>query len=389
MDRLYETMHRLLDNTTSKFFRYKYSDINWDNKMLGLVGPRGVGKTTLFLQHIKKQGLEDRSLFFFADDIYFSNHTMIDVAKDFYQNNGQFLYVDEVHKYPNWSKELKAMYDSFPDLHVYFTGSSILDIEKGETDLSRRAPKYTMQGLSFREFLALRYDIGIKPFSLDEILKQKISIPGVAHPLPLFKEYLKSGYYPFGQDPDFQIELSQVVNRTLEVDIPQFANMTASTGRKLKKLLILISTMVPFKPNISKLASQIQVSRNSLEDYLLCIEKAGLISQLRNKQSTLNTLGKTEKVYLDNTNLVFNLNDENINSGTVRETFFFNQMRVNNRVTASLLSDFVVDGITFEIGGRSKTKNQIAGIDNAYVVKDDIEYGHGNVIPLWTCGLNY
>lgn len=389
MDRLFETMHRLLDNTTSTFTRYKFNEINWTNRMLGLVGPRGVGKTTLFLQHIKEEQDSEACLFVSADDMYFADRTLFDVADSLNKSGRHFFYIDEVHKYANWSQELKAIYDSFPELHVYFTGSSILDIEKGEADLSRRAPKYSMQGLSFREYLALRYSINLEPLSLDEILANQATIPGVDHPLPLFDEYLKDGYYPFGIDPDFEIELSQVVNRTLEVDIPQYANMTAATGRKLKRLLALISTSVPFKPNLVKLASQVQVSRNNLEDYLLFIEKAGMIAQLRNATTSINSLGKVEKVYLDNTNLQYALSEDSVDIGTLRETFFFNQMRVRNKVVSSVIADFEIDGKTFEVGGKNKTKEQIKEADKGYVVKADIEYGHGNVVPLWAFGLNY
>lgn len=389
MDRLYETMHRLLANTTSNFHRYIDDRINWDNRMLGLVGPCGVGKTTLFLQHIKHTDQVNQTLFVSADNLYFSDHTLFDTAEAFNKNGGKYLYIDEVHKYPGWSRELKAMYDAFPDLHVYFTGSSILDIERGEADLSRRAPKYSMQGLSFREFLAMRYEIETPALSLEDILAHTAVIPGVDHPLVYFKEYLASGYYPFGQDPDFSIELGQVINRTLEVDIPQFANMTAATGRKLRKLLALISTLAPFKPSMTKLASQIEVSRNNLENYLLFIEKAGMIAQLREASTSINGFGKVEKVYLDNTNILYTLSDSIPDVGTVRETFFFNQMRVNQEVTSSSISDFQIGDHTFEVGGKSKGQKQIREATHGYVVKDDIEYGHGNVIPLWAFGLNY
>lgn len=389
MERLYENMRRLLANTSSEFFRYMYPRINWDNKMLGLVGPRGVGKTTLFLQHIRESGALEKSLFVSADNLYFSNHSLFDTAESFFKNGGEFFYIDEVHKYEGWSRELKAMYDSFPGLHIYFTGSSILDIEKGEADLSRRAPKYLMQGLSFREFLVLRHHIDVKVFSLDEILSNKATLPSVKHPLPYFKEYLANGYYPFGTDPEFEIELGQVITRTLESDIPQFANMNAATGRKLKRLMALISVMAPFKPNMSSLASKIESSRNNVEDYLLYMEKAGMIAQLRHKATGINILGKTEKVYLDNTNILMNLGDEASNTGTIRETFFLNQMRVNHAVTASLLADFEIDGITFEVGGKSKGRDQLKDATQGYVAKDDIEFGFGNTIPLWAFGLNY
>lgn len=389
MDRLYETMHRLLANTTSNFHRYVYDRINWDNRMLGLVGPRGVGKTTLFLQHIKRADQVNQTLFVSADNFYFSDHTLFDTAEIFNKSGGTYFYIDEVHKYEGWSRELKAIYDAFPDLHVYFTGSSILDIERGEADLSRRAPKYSMQGLSFREFLVMRYEIETPALSLEDILAHKAVIPGVDHPLVYFKEYLASGYYPFGQDLDFSIELEQVINRTLEVDIPQFANMTAATGRKLRKLLALVSTLAPFKPNMTKLASQIEASRNNLEDYLLLIEKAGMIAQLREASTSINGFGKIEKVYLDNTNILYTLSDSLPDVGTVRETFFFNQMRVNQEVTSSLISDFQIGDHTFEVGGKNKGQKQIREATQGYVVKDDIEYGHGNIIPLWAFGLNY
>lgn len=389
MDRLYETMQRLLANTTSEFHRYLYDQIKWDNHMLGLVGPRGAGKTTLFLQHIKETGEPHRSLFITADDMYFADHTLFETAETFYKNDGGFLYIDEIHKYEGWSRELKMIYDSFPTLHLYFTGSSVLDIEKGESDLSRRAPRYLMQGLSFREFMELRYQVYAPKLSLEEILAHKAALPGIDHPLPYFKEYLQGGYYPFGEDPDFELELNQVIARTCEVDIPQYANMNASTGYKLKRLLMLISTLAPFKPNMTKLASQVGVGRNNLEDYLRYLEKAGLIAQLRNPGSTINALGKLEKVYLDNTNILFNLSDATEEVGTVRETFFYNQMRVNHVVTASPLSDFQIGDRTFEIGGKNKGAKQIAEAQEGYVVKDDIEYGYGNVIPLWAFGLNY
>lgn len=389
MDRLYEFMQRQLANTTSGFYRYLYPDINWQNRMLGLIGPRGIGKTTLFLQHIKQKHSLNDTLYISADHMYFADHSLFETAEAFNRNGGAYLFIDEVHKYPSWSRELKAIYDSISDMKVYFTGSSILDIEKGEADLSRRAPKYSMQGLSFREYLAIRHGIDVPVFTLDEILNQQASIPGVKHPLPYFNDYLKTGYYPFGSDVDFGIELGQVITRTLEVDIPQFASMNTATGRKLKELMAIVSTLAPFKPNMVKLGSQTRISRNNIEDYLGYMEKAGMIAQLQTGAGGLGALGKIEKVYLDNTNILYNLSDGNEDVGTVRETFFFNQMRVNHLVTSSNLSDFCIGETTFEVGGKTKGSNQLRGVNEGYVVKDQIEYGHGNVIPLWAFGLSY
>ena len=389
MDKLYEYMRKRLDETESVFFRYIYDDIHWDNRMLGLVGPRGVGKTTLFLQHIKKYHSLGDTLYVTADHIYFSTHTLYETAETFNKNGGRYLFIDEVHKYDGWSRELKQMYDSFSDLHIYFTGSSILDIEKGEADLSRRAPQYLMQGMSFREFLKIRHNINCPVYSLSQILSGEASIPGVSHPLQYFREYLKDGYYPFGKDVDFEMELLQVITRTLEVDIPQFARMNISTGKKLRKLMAIIAGLVPYKPNMVNLGKQIQVSRNNVEDYLTYMAKAGMISILRDGTGGLGSLGKMEKVYLDNPNVMYVLAEGSPESGNVRETFFLNQMRVRNKVTSSPVSDFEIDGKTFEVGGKAKGKRQIADVEDGYVVKDDLEYGHGNVVPIWAFGLNY
>ncbi len=389
MQRLYEAMYRLLEQAPVKFHRYLYDEIKWDNHMLGIVGPRGVGKTTLMLQHLRESHTADEALYVSADNLYFTDHSLYDVAEELVRNGGRYFFIDEVHKYPDWSRELKAMYDSLPDLHVYFTGSSVLDIEKGQADLSRRAPKYVLQGLSFREYLAITHGIEAPCLSLDEILAGGPLLPQVEHPLPYFKDYLRRGYYPFGTDPDFETELEQVIVRTLESDIPQFAEMTAATGRKLLKLMTIISTLAPFKPNMTKLASQIQASRNSMEDYLLYMEKAGMIAQLRTGASGLGALGKAEKIYLDNPNIMYALVGEGQDVGNVRETFFFNQMRVRHTVTASKISDFEIAGATFEVGGKNKTQAQLKGAGRGYVVKDDVEYGHGNVVPIWAFGLTY
>lgn len=390
MERLFENMRRQLDAVReTPFRRYLYPRIKWDNRMLGLVGPRGVGKTTLFLQHIAEAHPDGGALYVSLDHMWFASNSLFDTADAFSKAGGTHLFVDEVHKYPGWSRELKAIYDSFPDMRVCFTGSSVLDIERGEADLSRRAPRYHMQGLSFREYLAIQHGVEMEPLGLEAVLANEARIPGVAHPLPLFEEYLRRGYYPFGSDEDFDMELGQVIGRTLEVDIPQFADMNAATGRKLKRLMAVVSTLAPFKPNMVQLASQIQVSRNNVEDYLGYMEKAGMIAQLRTGAGGLGALGKAEKVYLDNTNVLFNLSRGREDAGTVRETFFFNQMRVGHEVMASKAADFVVDGITFEVGGPGKTGAQVRGVESAYVVRDGIEVGFGRVVPLWAFGLCY
>lgn len=388
MDRLQDRFSKLLGETSDDFLRYMYSRIDWNRRMIGLTGPRGVGKTTMVLQHAKKTLPRESSLYVTAEDFYFADHRLLDLADEFVRKGGKYLLVDEIHRYKDWSKELKLIYDYHPELHVIFTGSSVLDIHKGAADLSRRAVMYHMQGLSFREYLNLFHGYDFPSYDLSDILNHKVDIPAGFRPFQFFSDYLKQGYYPFSQ-VDTTTQLMQMVNVSLEADIPQYAEMNVSTARKLKRLLAVISKSVPFKPNISNLATVLNVSRNSVADYCLYIEEAGLIAQLRDDIGGIRGLGKVDKIYLDNTNLIYVLGSDKADIGNVRETFFLNQMRVNQDVTTSSVSDFQIDGYTFEIGGRKKGKKQIEGIENAYIVKDDIEFGSGNVIPLWMFGFNY
>lgn len=382
-------MERQLQQTDTAFHRYMYTKINWESRMFGLVGPRGVGKSTMILQYIKEHK-DDRNIFYVsADHIYFSSHTLVDMVDEFSKEGGEQIFIDEIHKYENWSRELKQIYDSYPDLKVGFTGSSVLDIYKGYADLSRRAPIFMMQGLSFREYLNLFHQIEVQVYSLNEILEHKANIPDVSHPLPLFQEYLKHGYYPFAIEGDFDLRLRQVINQTVEVDIPIFANMNVSTGRKLKKLLAVISQSTPFKPVMDKIATIIGVSRNVLPDYFLYMEQAGMIGQLRDTTGGIRGVGKVEKVYLDNTNLAYLLGGEATEIGNIRETFFYNQLRVTTDVINSRISDFEIDGKTFEVGGKKKGKKQILDAEEGYIVKDNIEFGSGNIIPIWAFGLMY
>ena len=324
-----------------------------------------------------------------ADHLYFSSHTLVDLVDEFAKESGEQIFIDEIHKYENWSRELKQIYDSHPDVKVGFTGSSVLDIYKGYADLSRRAPIFMMQGLSFREYLMMFHQIEVPAYTLDDIIGQKAKIANVNHPLPLFRDYLKRGYYPFANEVDYELRLRQVVNQTMEVDIPLYANMNASTGRKLKKLLTVIAQSVPFKPVMDSIATAIGVSRNVLPDYFLYMEQAGMIGQLRDDTGGIRGIGKVEKVYLDNTSLAYLLGDKATDIGNIRETFFYNQMRVTTDVISSRTSDFEIDGKTFEVGGKKKGKKQIAQAEEGFVVKDDIEFGSGNILPLWAFGLTY
>jgi predicted AAA+ superfamily ATPase len=389
MEALFEYSNRLIANVDIRFTRYMYDQINWGSRLIGLVGPRGVGKTTLVLQHIKNNLEAKHTLYVTAEDFYFAKNRLLDVASDFVKLGGTHLIIDEIHKYPDWSTELKLIYDYHQDLQVVFTGSSVLDIKKGSADLSRRAVLYAMQGLSFREYLQLFHQIAIPTFTLDEILSHKVANPQLAHPLPLFFDYLKRGYYPFALEQDFNLKLMQVINQTLENDIPVYASMNVSTGRKLKQLMAIVAESVPFKPNMSKISEMLSISRNNIADYLLYMEEAGMVSQLRSETNGIRGLGKVDKVYLDNTNLVYGLAHENPNKGNLRETFFMNQLRVAYPIVSSVIADFTIDGFDFEIGGKNKSNKQIKTVAKGFVVKDDIETGFLNTIPLWHFGLLY
>ena len=343
----------------------------------------------MILQYIKEHRDERHTLYVAADHLYFASHTLVETVDEFVKEGGEQIFIDEIHKYENWSRELKQIYDSYAELKVGFTGSSVLDIYKGFSDLSRRAPIFMMQGLSFREHLWLRHSIEAPVYTLSEVLANKARLDAVAHPLPLFKDYLQNGYYPFSDDSDYDMRLRQVINQTMEVDIPQYANMTAATGRKLKRLLAVIAQSVPFKPVMDSLSAVIGVSRNVLPDYFLYMEQAGMIGQLRDDTGGIRGIGKVEKVYLDNTTLAYLLGGEATDIGNIRETFFFNQMRVTQDVISSRISDFEMAGKTFEIGGKKKGRKQLADAAEGYVVRDDIEYGSSNIIPLWAFGLTY
>ncbi|MDX9799645.1 MAG: AAA family ATPase [Bacteroidales bacterium] len=389
MDKLFEQSNKLISEIDLGFLRYMHDEINWQNRLIGLIGPRGVGKTTLVLQYIKQNLNINGALYVSAEDFYFVDNKITDLADKFVKYGGKYLFIDEIHKYKDWSKELKLIYDYHKELNIVFTGSSVLDIKKGVSDLSRRAIVYNMQGLSFREYLQLFHKIMIQTFTLEDILNHKVEALDLKRPLPLFEDYLKKGYYPFALEDDFETRLKQVINQTLEVDIPIFADMNVSTGRKLKQLLSIISKSVPFKPNMTKIAEILSASRNNIADYCLYIEEAGMIAQLRNNTEGIRGLGKVEKIYLDNPNLIYSLAQDNSNIGNIRETFFLNQMRVRHNVFVSNIGDFFIDNNVFEVGGKGKGQKQIKDAENGYIVKDDIEKGYLNTIPLWHFGLTY
>lgn len=390
MNALYEYQQLILSQINTSFLRYKYYELDWNRRVFGIVGPRGVGKTTMVLQYIKQNLSLQDSLYITLDHIYFSTHTLIDVADKFYKEGGKHLIIDEVHKALNWSVQLKQIIDSYPNMQIIFTGSSVLDIYRGVADLSRRAPIYDMQGLSFREYLVLYHGIQAPTLNLDDLINQRVTLPNIEHPLPLFKDYLKRGYYPFERiASDFSTNLMQVINRTMETDIPLYANINISVARKLQNLLVVIAESVPFKPNYKKLAEITGISRNDIADYIYYMERAGMLMSLHDTTQGIRSIGKSHKLYVDNTNLMYVLSPENIDKGNLRETFFLNQMRVKYPVTASQKADFEIGNYIFEVGGKNKNQKQLDNNPDGYIVKDDIEFGYRNVIPLWAFGLTY
>ncbi len=390
MQILQEKFRMLLDATDTAYVRDVHDRIAWDDRLVSILGARGIGKTTLVLQHIKLYEDILSSLYVSADDLWFSSHTLYELADVFYKNGGKALYIDEIHKYRNWAQEIKNIYDSYPRLRVAYTGSSILDLKKGESDLSRRLLEYSLYGLSFREYLALSQGIRLPQHSLEQVLQGKIDFPYSDYrPIPLFKAYLKEGYYPYFREKSYYLRLNNVINRVVDEDIPRFAGLSAVAADKLKTLLYIVAQSVPFKPNYSKIAEALGIHRNSVAELMLWLDKAGLVSLLREETQGIRMLGKVNKVYLDNPNLAYALSDTEPDVGNLRETAFFSGIRVKHTVKASPVSDFKVGKYTFEVGGKSKGKKQVKEVSDAYLVKDDIEYGSQNIVPLWAFGLLY
>ena len=397
MEKLFETFLRKLAAVNTEFVRSIDGRIEWDARLIGLRGARGVGKTTLLLQHIKQNNALDGSVLYVSlDNIWFSEHKLYDLADNFYKHGGKTLYLDEIHRYPDWSRELKNIYDDFPELHIVFTGSSLLEILNARADLSRRAVVYDMQGLSFREYLNISRHVCLPVTSLDDILEKHVQIAmdmvSSVRPLQFFGEYLRSGYYPYYQEQPllYYSRINEVVNLIIDIEMPQLRSVDIANVNKVKKLLFAVAESAPFTPNINKLSERIGISRVSLLQYLKALEDSGLTINMAKDAKGINRLQKPDKLYLENTNLMYAIAPGVPNIGCVRETFFANQLKDSHNVCVSHQSDFLVDGKhTFEIGGPSKGYQQIDGLPDAYVVADDIETGIGNKIPLWLFGFLY
>ena len=392
MQSLFTTHKMLVDRTETRFIRYLHDQISWNSRLVAILGSRGVGKTTMILQHIKLYDNQDESLYVTADDFFFTQHRLFDLALSFYQQGGKRLYIDEIHKYKGWSVEVKNIYDQIPALQVVYTGSSILELEKGGADLSRRKLEYKLHGLSFREFLNISQGWNLPAYTLDEILHGKVSFPlDKARPLLLFRQYLHEGYYPFFVESDYFMRLNGVIKQIVEYDIPQFAEMEVASVQKLKTLLYVLAQSVPFKPNYSNLERNLNIRRNTLPQYMAYLEKAGIINVLRTKANGIKLLEKIEKIYLNNPNIAYMLAEQEPNIGTIRESIFLTWAQVSHFVTASDISDFEISGYTFEVGERKKGTLQLASVSEGkgFIVKDDIEYSYQNQIPLWMFGFLY
>ena len=397
MEELFDFFYRELRKTNLSFQRYLTNDIDWEGRLSAITGARGTGKTTMILQHIKQTfgNSPKEALYVSADNIWFSGNRLFDLANDFEKQGGKYLFVDEVHKYENWSQEIKNIYDTFTDMKVVITGSSMLQIYKGDADLSRRAVQYTLHGLSFREFLKYDQGIDFQKYSLDGIIENHIEIAGNINekikPLPLFNIYLKQGYYPYYKESKrfYWPKLINTINLTLETDLPAVEQIEMYSIRKIKKLLWLISRAVPFTPNITDLANDLEVSRNSVLNYLTILERAGLINLLKNSIK-INSLAKPEKIYLNNPNQIYAFDSIKPNIGNLRETFFYNQLNIVCEMISGGKPDFKInDKYIIEVGGKNKGHEQIVGIPNAYLALDNIEIGNFNKIPLWLFGFLY
>ena len=397
MRNLFEISEKLVNSVDITHIRPQISWLLQNERMIGIKGSRGVGKTTLLLQFARKY-LVDKEPFIYVslDNLYFSENKFIDFADDYVKNGGKYLLVDEIHHYPGWSQELKNIFDTLPELKIIYTGSSLLHLLKGRSDLSRRSVTHNLPGLSLREYINITAKTEFPVFTLPEILRSHTilakNVWNVVKPVQHFKDYIETGYYPFFLEnrTNYHRKLGEVVLQVLENDMPLMAGVSRSNINKLKQLLYVISESAPFKPNIEKLSDRIGISRNTLKDYIYYLNEALLIASLTSGSKGISRLSKPDKIYLQNTNLMFAITGPSSDPGNLRETFFLNQVSVKHRIGYTQICDFMVDDqILFEIGGKNKSRRQIKGMENAFLAIDNIETGYLNEIPLWLFGFLY
>lgn len=399
MERLFAKMDRLVSLTQTNTVRDIMNRINWQARLISIRGARGVGKTTLMLQYIKLhyKAYERNVLYCSLDTVYFTTHTLIDLADDFYKNGGRHLFLDEVHKYNMWSREIKEIYDTYPDMRIVFSASSLLNILGGDADLSRRCLPYDMQGLSFREYLHLYNGIYIAPTDLDTMLSFPADLCAEVNrqcqPIPLFHNYLKYGYFPYYLDnkEDYYTTIEHVIDYIINIELVQLRNVSPANTRKIKALIGILSQSVPFDVDITKLSSMIGLQRNTVIDYLKYLSDAKILNLLYSDILSVKKMQKPDKIYLENPNMLYALAAEKVNQGSVRETFAVNQLEYVGRVEyGKEKGDFKVAGkYLFEVGGKNKGFTQIANIKDSYILADEIETPFGKKLPLWIIGFLY
>lgn len=388
----------MISQVRTDIIRDNIKAINWNSQLVGIRGSRGVGKTTLIRQYIKQHygTSAGAALYCVMDSMYFTSHTLLDLAERFHLSGGKHLFLDEVHKYPTWSKEIKEIIDLYPDMKVTFSGSSLIQILNADADLSRRVLSYSMQGLSFREYLLFYKGIRLKVRSLDEILTDYDRIceevTSVCHPQTLFEEYLRVGYYPFydGNAEEYYSRIENVVSFIIDQEMTQFCGVDPAYTRKLKAMMMFLAENNPYEVNIAKLASYLEISKNTVLSYLSSMERAELLHLLYADNKSVTKMQKPDKIYLMNPNLFYALGSQP-NIGTVRECFVVDQLSNRHSVEYSKKQgDFRVDGkYTFEVGGKDKSFNQIAGVENSFILADSMEFAVGKKLPIWLVGLLY
>ncbi len=391
--------HRMyISQVKTDIVREMIDEIKWDKPLVAIKGARGVGKTTLIRQYIRRTyGVNaGEALYCVADSMYFMSHSLLDLAERFTQMGGRHLFVDEVHKYPHWSRELKEINDLYPDLKVTFSGSSLIQILNADADLSRRVLSYTMEGLSFREFLYFYKAIKISKRSLRDILTNAdeicTEVNRLCRPQKMFEEYLRVGYYPFydGDELEYYSRIENVTNFIIEQEMPEFCGVDIAYTRKLKAMLLFLSENIPYEVNITKLASYLEINKNTVLAYLGFMKKAELLELLYADNKSVTKMQKPDKIYLHNTNLLYALSEQ-CRIGTVRECFVVSQISKCHTVEyGKATGDFKVDGhVTFEVGGDKKSFEQIADVPDSYILADNMEYPVGKKLPLWIVGMVY
>jgi hypothetical protein len=395
MEALLTKSQKKIAAVPTEFKRYLFERINLNQRFISIRGARGTGKTTMLLQ-IGASHSDKKILYVALDDLFFTENTLYSLAEHFSKTGGEILLLDEVHKYPEWSRELKLIYDDIPDIQVIFTSSSLLDIFKGESDLSRRVSSYNLHEMSFREYLEFQHGISFPVVSFEKLVteNEKIALQYTSNfkPFQYFEAYLRHGAYPFysGDEFDYHQKLLNTINLLLDIDLPAVEGIEYSHVAKLKKLLFVLSENVPFTPNISKLSANIKLNRNTLVQAIQMLEKAELLHSLYKKTRSISVLNKPDKIWLHNTNLSFAISNREPEKGNLRESFFLSQIVIDHNAVLPGIGDFLIDEqYLFEVGGKNKTSKQIAGQNNAYLVKDDIEIGINKSIPLWLFGFLY